>query len=35
MLSNIPKGRKTLMCLKWKIRVVAKLHPGMSYSAEG
>lgn len=35
VLSSIPKRKKVVMCLTEKIRVLDKLHSGMSYSAVG
>ena len=35
LASDDPKHRKTVMCLTEKMRLLANLHSGMSYSAFG
>lgn len=35
MLSGVPKHKTAVMCLVGEIRVLNKLHSGMSYSALG
>lgn len=35
VLSNVPKLKKTVMCLKEKLSVLDKLHSCMSYNAVG
>lgn len=34
-LSSVTKHKKVVMCLTEKIRVIDKLHSGLSYSARG
>ena len=35
VLSSVPKCEKAVTCLVEKIRILGKLHSGMSYSAVG
>lgn len=35
VLSNVPQGKRAVMCFMKKIRVLDKLHSGMSYNVMG